>query len=166
MQTNIVTFQCRADGEIPNNEKLPIIIYQQAFVHAPENIELAFNRHGWTNSWINGIFDYHHYHTNTHEVLGVRAGTAVVQIGGEQGKQIELKTGDVIVLPAGTGHKRLNQSSDFLVVGAYPDGRSPNVKKQDPGSQAEALMEIKQVPRAETDPVFGEKGPLLDYWKD
>ncbi|MEM1504297.1 cupin domain-containing protein [Domibacillus sp. 8LH] len=166
MKPDIQTFQCKDDGEIPNNGRFPVIVYKQVFTDTPSEIEPAFNRNGWTNSWVNGIFDYHHYHTNTHEVLGVKSGDAVVQIGGEQGERLEIQTGDVIVLPAGTGHKRLSQSPDFSVVGAYPNGQSPNLKKLDTGSRAQSLSEIEQVPAAETDPVFGERGPLLDYWKD
>lgn len=165
MKPDVLTFQCKDDGEIPNNEKLPVVVYQGVFAEAPDDIEAVFNRHGWTNSWINGIFDYHHYHTNTHEVLGVKAGTAIVLIGGERGERLELKTGDIIVLPAGTGHKRIGQSPDFSVVGAYPDGKGPNLKKRDAASRTQSLKEIEHVPLAETDPVFGEKGPLLDYWK-
>ncbi|WP_046179842.1 cupin domain-containing protein [Domibacillus tundrae] len=165
MNSNISSFQFKDDGEIPNNAKLPVVVYAGVFADNPNDIEPVFNRNGWTNSWVNGVFDYHHYHTNTHEVLGINSGTAVVLIGGEQGEQLELKTGDVIVLPAGTGHKRLKQSPDFSVVGAYPDGKSPNLKKRDPDVRAESLSEIANVSVPDTDPVFGSDGPLLHQWK-
>lgn len=165
METNIFSFQFKDDGEIPNNAKLPVIVYAGIFMDNPDGIEPVFNRHGWTNSWTNGVFDYHHYHTNTHEVLGVKSGTAVVLIGGERGERLDLKIGDVIVLPAGTGHKRLSQSPDFSVVGAYPDGKSPNLKKRDSSGRTRSLNEIRNVPVPETDPVFGSEGPLLQQWK-
>lgn len=165
MKINMKLFMCKDDGEIPNNRELPVIVYEGIFQENPDNIELTFNRHQWTNSWVNGIFDYHHYHTNTHEVLGVKAGQATVLIGGEKGEQLELHTGDVIVLPAGTGHKRLKSSADFSVVGAYPEGKSPNLKKRSSGKEASLLDEINRIGVPETDPVFGEGGPLLEKWK-
>lgn len=165
MMRNVTDFLLMDDGEIPNNPELPVLVYEGAFKDKPEDIEAAFNRNGWTNSWVNGVFDYHHFHTNTHEVLGVRAGEAVVLIGGEQGERLELKTGDVLVLPAGTGHKRLRQSPEFSVVGAYPDGRSPNLKKRLSTDFSQEISEIKEVPLPEQDPVYGTDGPLIDRWK-
>src|SRR5262249_7352803 len=49
----------------------------------------------------NGIYNYAHYHSRTHEVLGVARGHARVRFGGERGKELRLKVGDVVVLPAG-----------------------------------------------------------------
>jgi uncharacterized protein YjlB len=165
VQPQVKSFLFNDDGEIPNNPELPVIVYKGIFKNITDEIEPAFNRHQWTNSWTNGVFDYHHYHTNTHEVLGVKSGQATVLIGGEEGERLELKIGDVIVLPAGTGHKKLKSSTDFAVVGAYPDGKSPNMRKRDSVERAQALTEIQNVPVPKTDPVFGDRGPLLEKWK-
>ena len=165
MNEKVKTIWLQDDGGIPNNAELPVMVYTGVFLDNPNEIEPVFNRHGWTNSWTGGVFDYHHYHPNTHEVLGVKSGKAIVLIGGEQGEQLEVKTGDVIVLPAGTGHKRLEQSPDFSVVGAYPDGKSPNLKKRDPSARAQSLSKIAAIPLPDTDPVFGIDGPLVDQWR-
>ncbi|WP_409306113.1 cupin domain-containing protein [Peribacillus sp. SCS-155] len=165
MNSQVRSFKLKDAGDIPNNQELPVIVYEGIFSGNPNDIESAFNRHNWRGSWSGGIFDYHHYHSNTHEVLGVKAGTATILVGGDDGERLELKVGDVVVLPAGTGHKNIESSDDFEVVGAYPDGMAHNLRKKDPGLRAQAVTEIKQVSVPETDPVFGEKGPLLEKWK-
>ncbi|MBU8730693.1 cupin domain-containing protein [Cytobacillus oceanisediminis] len=166
MNSQTQTFQLGDDGQIPNNPDLPVIIYKAVFKEQPDEIEAAFNRHQWTGSWTGGVYDYHHYHSNTHEVLGVKAGQATVLIGGDQGERLELHQGDVILLPAGTGHKNAESSPDFEVVGAYPGGTSPNMKKKDPSDRVQALAEIKNVPVPQTDPVYGDEGPMLEEWKE
>ena len=153
------------DGSIPNNPSLGVAIYRGAFQSNPERIEQAFNENGWTNSWTNGVFDYHHYHSNIHEALGVRSGSAVLLIGGEQGQKLEVNTGDVAVLPAGTGHKKISGSEDFQIVGAYPGGVSPNKKTGKPDERPYVLEDIQNTPLPQTDPVYGNEGPLLKNWK-
>ena len=53
-------------------------------------------------------------------MLGVARGHARVRFGGAKGRALKLKAGDVVILPAGTGHERLSGSKDLLVIGAYP----------------------------------------------
>lgn len=161
---NVNTIMFRDDGEIPNNPDLPVIVYEHVFKDNPNDIEAAFNRHDWTGSWTGGVFDYHHYHSNTHEVLAVKRGNATILVGGEEGERLKVETGDVIVLPAGTGHKKIDSSDDFEVVGSYPGGITPNLRRRDTKSRNQDLSEIKHVPIPETDPVFGDKGPLLEKW--
>ena len=165
MNSGIQTILLKDDGQIPNNQGLPVIIYKAFFKEQPGEMEAAFNRHQWTGSWTGGVYDYHHYHSNTHEVLGVKAGQATVLIGGDQGECLEISQGDVILLPAGTGHKKIESSPDFEVVGAYPGGTSPNMKKKDPSDRVQALEEIKNVPIPQMDPVYGEEGPMLAEWR-
>jgi uncharacterized protein YjlB len=162
--TDVKTFKFEDDGMIPNNPVLPVLLYVGALRGKTGQTEKIFNSHNWLGSWTNGVFDYHHYHSNTHEVLGVISGSAVLQLGGGDGKQVSVQKGDVIVLPAGTGHKRLSSSDDFQVVGAYPAGMDYNMHKGEAGERPRVLEEIKRVPIPETDPVYGKEGPLIQLW--
>ena len=141
---------------------LPAAIYREAF--APDGdaealCERLFARHGWSGAWRNGIYPYHHFHATTHEVLGIARGHARVRLGGDEGPLVEIHAGDVIVIPAGTSHKNEGASADLSVVGAYPGGRAPDMKK---GVPAAALRSM--VPLPDADPVYGAAGPLLRVW--
>ena len=123
-------FRFKDDGIIPNHPTFPLILYRGA-VRFPDEFDRAavfedvFDKNGWGDSWRNGIYDYVHYHSKIHEVLGIARGNGSVQFGGKRGRILKLKAGDVAVLPAGTGHQCLSATKDFLVVGAYP--RSQNL---------------------------------------
>lgn len=160
----VTTIKLTDDGTFPNNNHLPVLLYPGALDGDPEQADSLFNRHHWQNSWRDGIFNYHHYHSNAHEVLGVVAGSAIVQLGGDSGRTLSIAAGDVIVLPAGTAHKRLESSSDFAVVGAYPHGMDYNLRKGNDSDRMAALHEIPAVPLPSTDPVYGATGPLLQHW--
>jgi uncharacterized protein YjlB len=158
-------FYYEDDGIIPNNPELAVILYSEVFKEKTAQVERIFNSHNWRNSWTNGVFDYHHYHSNVHEVLGVTRGTATLHLGGEQGNLLVVVAGDVLVLPAGTGHKKVSSSFDFQVVGAYPNGMDYNLLTGLASDRPKALAEIKRVPLPQTDPVFGDHGPLTNTWK-
>jgi len=72
--------------------------------------------------------------------------------------------GDVLVLPAGTGHMRLQSTADFKVVGAYPEGMEYNLRTGKQTDRPHVFDEIAQVPIPTTDPVYGDKGPLTEWW--
>ena len=156
------------DGSVPNN-RLPFLLYRQ--VHAGAMIsasalEALFSANGWSGSWRNGVFPFHHYHSTSHEVLGVYAGNAVIQLGGASGPQVEVSQGDVIVIPAGGGHRRIRASDDFGVVGAYPGGRSYDMCYGEQDERPGTDRRIAAVPLPVTDPVYGGAGPLCRIWKD
>jgi uncharacterized protein YjlB len=102
----------RDDGYIPNNPKLPLLYYRKAISfdrnHDPAaTLECIFNAHEWGEAWRNGIYDFVHYHSMIHEVLGVARGTATLRLGGNKGKTVKVAAGDVVVIPAGVGHECL-----------------------------------------------------------
>nr|HRJ44934.1 hypothetical protein [Caldilineaceae bacterium] len=98
------------------------------------------------------------------EVLSIVLGWAKVQLGGEQGITLTVAAGTVLVLPAGTGHKRLDASGDLLVVGAYPQGQTWDLCRGTTAERATALANIRRVPLPDTDPLFGETGLLVELW--
>jgi len=150
--------------------KLPFILYRSPVSLADdfdpaEVFEELFARNGWRDSWRNGIYGYVHYHSRTHEVLGVARGDARVRFGGEDGKALHLKAGDVAVLPAGTGHQRLAASKDLLVVGAYPPFGSYDECRACAADHDRALTTIPKVALPRKDPVYGRDGPLMRLWR-
>lgn len=154
------------DGGIPNSP-LPVLVYQGAVdrdAGAAAHEDL-FADHGWLGAWRDGIFPFHHFHSTAHEVLGVAAGSANVMLGGPQGQTFELTAGDVVVLPAGTGHRNLGSSSDLLVIGAYPDGMRWDLRRGNPAEHDEVLANIARVPLPDQDPVGGADGPLVELWR-
>jgi len=156
------------DGVFPNNANLALIRLIQAFDAWPEvrpaTIEKTFRKNGWENSWRNGLYAFHHYHSTAHEALGIYAGWVKTQFGGPEGKRITARVGDVIIVPAGVSHKNVDQSPDFRVVGAYPGGQMWDMNYGKSAERPDADENIKTVPLPATDPVFGKAGPLMQLW--
>jgi len=162
-----IQLKFKDDGKIPNSA-LPLLIYKNVFSEEKADaayITAYFENYNWTNSWENGVYDFHHYHSNTHEVMGVYSGYATLQFGGDAGEQIAVEAGDAIVIPAGVGHKKISASEDFGVVGAYPDGRDYDIKKGESGERPEADDNIKNVPLPENDPVYGKMEGVPALWR-
>jgi uncharacterized protein YjlB len=157
------------DGEIPNNPRLPLVLYRGAVglegLDPAANFERLFARHGWADGWRNGIFDFRHFHTGAHEVLGIASGRARVEFGGAKGREVELAAGDVAVLPAGCGHRRVSASRDLLVVGAYPKGGRYDHQRPGRIDLDVARAEIARTALPDRDPVYGENGPLTKLWQ-
>jgi uncharacterized protein YjlB len=97
-------------------------------------------------------------------VLGIAAGAAEVILGGPSGQEFAISAGDVLVLPAGTGHCRVGSRAGLLVVGAYPRGQDWDLRRGDPAEHDEVLANIARVALPESDPVAGATGPLVKLW--
>ena len=159
------------NGGVPNHPVLPALILpgalgaESADAAGIERIEALFESNRWVGAWAWTVYPYHHFHPGSHEVLAAVRGRATLLLGGPAGEARELVRGDVVVLPAGFGHRRLDASDDFTVVGAYPEGQEncETVRAGDAAMRA-ALPAVRATPLPATDPVHGPDGPLTRLW--
>lgn len=159
------------DGVFPNNEYLPVVVYEHAFQvsneeDAADGLEKLLEGNHWHHPWRNGIYDYHHYHSTAHEVLLCYAGSATVQLGGPMGVVLEFRQGDVWILPAGTAHMCLAASGDFKCIGAYPEDQMFDINYGKPEERSKAMEQIEHLPHPKSDPVYGPEGPLAFHWHE
>ncbi len=154
----------KPNGWVPNNV-LPVLIYLNALTGKPDlasELEHIFTTNQWPPQWRNGIYSFHHYHSTAHEVLGIAAGQANIVLGGEGGEALTIHTGDVLVLPAGTGHCRITASEDLLVIGAYPEDEHWDICRTAP--TPDVLERMRHVRFPASDPVTGSSGELPKLW--
>ncbi len=164
---NIIRHHLPDDGIFPNNALHPLVIYKGTLKlparETGQKVKEHLHANDWRNAWVNGIYDYHHYHSITHEVLAVIRGSARVQFGGPSGVTLLIEQGDVVVIPAGVAHKALDLYDGFECVGAYPSGMDYDVLTEG-DDREKAIRNIKSVPLPAHDPLYGEGGPLLSNW--
>lgn len=163
----------KEDRPYPNSI-LPVLFYPGAFkevieVDDPAHKGMDFlEENHYSNAWVNGIFPYHHFHSNTHEVLACISGEASVQLGGPNGKIVKFSKGDVLLLPAGTAHKKIKASKDFSIIGAYPDGIEFDTHKGEEITSDEEYQRLKRntkkVPIPNLDPIQKKGGAVKKYW--
>lgn len=146
--------------DVPNNT-LPVLVYRGVLaLNTAEKAKLfreRFRYNGWTGLWTDTIYDYTHFHSNAHEVLGIAEGRVNLRLGGEAGSLLRLKAGDMVILPAGVGHRRVGDDKGLKVIGAYPRGQSHYDMKRKGRS-------VPKVELPSTDPFFGAGGPLVRAW--
>jgi len=159
-----------SDNGIFPNSALPVLLYKTPFHlsndHSPVLMEKVFKENDWSNSWRNGIYTYNHYHSITHEVIGVYSGDCHILLGGHSGIQILLEKGDVLIIPAGVAHKNIGCSIDFKCIGAYPNGKDFDINLGKSGERPGTDKNIKKVPVPKKDPIYGKDGFLLLFWND
>ena len=103
---DVLRFLFAATPTIPNHPRLPLVVYRKVFIARPDDdlakqMEERFAQHGWPPAWRWGVYDFPHYHSTAHELLGVFQGRAKLQLGHTAGTTLDVSAGDVIVIPAG-----------------------------------------------------------------
>jgi uncharacterized protein YjlB len=162
--TEPLAFTFNDDGTIPNS-RLPLLVYRDAVAADAAQIECLFAANHWPPAWRNGVHPFHHFHSSAHEVLGVARGEVSVLFGGPNGEVLTVRAGDVVIVPAGVAHCNQRQSSDLLIVGAYPDnGPQPDLRRAKPGEHDAASHAVAAVPLPAADPVTGVEGALARLW--
>ncbi|MDQ0326678.1 uncharacterized protein YjlB [Rhodopseudomonas julia] len=163
----VESYDFEPSSGIPNS-KLPTLIYRGGLdepVRMAGAADTILTRNMWQGVWVWSIYPFWHFHTKGHEVLACVCGSARVGLGGDDGIETDLNAGDVVVIPAGVGHRRLSATEDFSVVGAYPKGQEGDITKPEEIDFEEARKKAASVPLPDTDPIYGREGPLFEYWK-
>ena len=157
--TRIEEYRSQPKGVLPNS-RFPLLIQRGGIAGGAQPVMQRFRSNGWLNNWqYPGIYDYPHFHSTTHECLGVAVGWMELVLFGEGGEKVRLEAGDVVVMPAGVSHAMAGGSDDVLVVGGYPDGRDwDNMREDriDAAAGRDAAKRIMMLPIPSRDPVTGE----------
>ena len=106
------------------NSRLPLVVRHGAVTpdsnDPPKAFERVFSKNGWTGSWRNGVYDYHHYHSTAHEVMGIAAGSATIRFGGED--VVRHADGGQELIDVAVGHPARSARSAF---GRIHQGKLP-----------------------------------------
>ena len=166
--SRLIVHRLAPSGGIPNHPHWPLLIYPGVLairgMDPAVPFEELFERNGWPPAWRNGIYPFQHFHCDAHEALGVYSGEVTAQFGGDDGVVVTVSAGDIVVLPAGTGHKKLSSTGALGIVGAYPAGQHPDMCTPGTANAQRAAAAVVRVARPACDPVYGEDGPLLTHW--
>ncbi|GAA5919069.1 hypothetical protein JCM1841_003732 [Sporobolomyces salmonicolor] len=170
-QLRTSSYQLPAHGRLPNTslQRRPLLIYHGAFPPSSctaSTIEAHLAAVGAVvPQWRYSMYPTTHFHSTSHEVLCVCAGRAELCFGGKDNPeraQVVAQKGDVIVVPAGVGHRLLEDlEGGFEMVGSYPPGCSWDMcyGKEGEEDKGEAIKKLKWFER---DPIYGEEGPALE----
>lgn len=166
-QYEVEQFFLSDDGTFPNSE-FPVLHYKNVLalpiLFPAAFVKRLFKKNKWSNSWVYGVFEYHHYHSISHEVLACIKGSSALLIGGPRGVEIKINKGDVLVIPAGVAHKNLGKENQLTCVGAYAGGADYDINYGQPGERPQADKNIRGVPLPALDPVFGNKAGIKKFW--
>ena len=175
----VTTHQIPAHAHTPNTslQQKPLLIYHSVFPSSHNLTAASIESHLLAQGvvkpqWRYTMYSTSHFHSTTHEVLAISSGRAKLCFGHEDSPSRILQTverGDVIVVPAGVAHRLWEDLSEggegFEMVGCYPTGFNWDMCYGDgrAGEDNKVLEEmIRGLSWFGRDPVYGERGPVLD----
>jgi uncharacterized protein YjlB len=131
----------------------------------PSDVEALVTKHGFEPQWRYSMFDFDHFHSTTHELLVPFRGRATIVLGGME--RLDVRAGDVLLLPAGVAHRAERAEDGFCMVGSYPAGAKSwdNCR----GGEAGVEVRIKNLGKGGVmmDPMYGREqdAPVMNAWK-
>jgi uncharacterized protein YjlB len=162
----IEQYHSKPNGMLPNS-RFPLLVHRGGVPGGGDAVRQRFRANGWYNNWrYPGIYIYPHFHSTTHECLGVASGWMEVELFGRGGTRLRVEAGDVIVMPAGVSHMMVGRSDDIMMIGGYPDGRDWDNMQEDyltEDLRRAAAKRIMMCPIPPKDPVTGA---AMDHWID
>ena len=167
MTGEVEALHSEPNGRAPNS-RFPLLVHRGGVPGGgADAVRARFRGNGWLNNWeYPGIYPYHHFHSTSHECLGVAAGWMELELFGRGGRTVRVEAGDVVVLPAGVSHAMTGNSEDVLVIGGYPEGRDwDNIQEEflSEEDHRAAVKLIMSLPIPAADPVTGAP---MDRWRD
>lgn len=93
------------------------------------------------------------------------AGSATIGFGGDDGLVVDVRVGDVAVVPAGVGHKRLSASPGFQMAGGYPPGQQGDIVRPKDLADDELTARLAKVALPASDPVIGQAAGIVEIWR-
>lgn len=154
-------------GGIPNS-RLPLVIFKGGLPVAARGGEAAcalYRANGWGGTWVYTVYPFWHFHTEGHEVLSCVAGTARIGFGGDDGIVADVSVGDVAIVPAGVGHKKLSASPGFQMAGGYPPKQQGDIVRPGEMTAEQITAAIAKLALPETDPITGRADGMPAIWR-
>ncbi|PWY94853.1 cupin domain protein [Aspergillus sclerotioniger CBS 115572] len=158
-------------GGIPNTsvQSKPLMIYHKAFNASASDLATHLEEIGEVRpQWVYSMYSQTHFHSTTHEVLGVVSGRARLCFGGEANPERfepTVEKGDLIIVSAGVGHRLLDDlgagHESFKMVGAYPPQKQWDMCYGESREENKVSRNIQELDWFHSDPLYGTDGPVL-----
>ena len=155
-----------SSGGIPNS-RLPLVIWKKALpleMRSGREACALYQRNGWGGTWVYTVYPFWHFHTKGHEVLSCVAGMATIGFGGDDGIVADVAVGDIAVVPAGVGHKKITASPGFQMAGGYPPNQEGDIVRPGQMNEEDIATALARLPLPETDPITGGRDGVVAIW--